>query len=285
LKRGISLLLVIFMLMGCIGLVACGEKQSVTTEEIVARVIETLDEINTCHFDVDTTASSTVKFEGDEFETATNMNSSGVLDQENTRMQMDSAMNMEVPGEGEMAAEMEVYVLGGTSYMMIKKPGTDSTWMRSNILTVKLRQISQIEYQEVYLNASEVTVTGSETVGGIDCYVLQVTPNIEQTIEYLWPLSIYQLYPAEIMLGWEQPAAYGASPMEMLRDYSVKQWIAKDTYFIVKAEIDIDYRMVMIGGSEVETHIATRLFYDSYNQPVSIELPEEADNAPEMSAQ
>jgi len=257
-------------------------EEPVEAEEIVERAIKAIDEARTYHFDVDTTMSTTAEVEGEEFEAATKVKSSGVLDHEKIQMEMNNAINMEVPGEDEVAMEMELYIFGGMAYMMIDKPGIGSTWMKGKALAPGWIGMSQIEYQVELLNTAKVKVIGSETVGGVDCYVLQVTPNIEQNIQLLWALAMQQTYVLEVMEVWQRPSAFGASPREMLRDYSVKQWIAKDTYFIVKAEIDIEIDMVMIGGREVKQDIATGLLYDSYNQPVSIELPDEAENAIEM---
>jgi len=68
----------------------------------------------------------------------------------------------------------------------------------------------------------------------------------------------------------------------------VKQWIAKDTYFLMKAEIDVDVEstaeIMDYLGEEGEMSIDMTLSFlaHNYNQPVTIELPPEAEEAIEM---
>jgi hypothetical protein len=75
---------------------------------------------------------------------------------------------------------------------------------------------------------------------------------------------------------------------EMFRSFSVKQWIAKDTYFLMKAEIDIAIEttpeLMDYLGEEGETSIDITIIFVAYNynQPVIIVLPPEAEEAIEM---
>ena len=75
---------------------------------------------------------------------------------------------------------------------------------------------------------------------------------------------------------------------EMFQSFSVKQWVAKDTHLLVKAEIDVTLELTpeAMGLREEEgiltMDIATTSLLHSYNQPVSIVLPKEAEEAVEM---
>jgi hypothetical protein len=68
----------------------------------------------------------------------------------------------------------------------------------------------------------------------------------------------------------------------------VKQWVAKDTYFIMKAEIDISMEstpeLMDYLGEEGETTLDIALIFlaYNYNESVTIELPPEAEGAIEM---
>jgi hypothetical protein len=77
---------------------------------------------------------------------------------------------------------------------------------------------------------------------------------------------------------------------EVFEGFSVKQWIARDTYLLCKAEIEMVLEMTpeAMGfpdeeGSLTMEIVISLLAYD-YNQPVSIELPPEAENAIEVDA-
>ena len=145
-------------------------------------------------------------------------------------------------------------------------------------------QMRQVESQVELLEAAQVEVIGSERVRGIDCYVLQLTPDMEQ----LWQLAMQQA----AVTGEEiLPTVAEEFLREMFRSFSVKQWIAKDTYFLTKAEIDMAVELApeAMGLPEEEgvltMDIAITFLAYNYNQPVSIELPPEAEEAVEMPTQ
>ncbi len=130
------------------------------------------------------------------------------------------------------------------------------------------QQMGWGESQIELLEAAQVEVISSERVDGIDCYVLEVTPDLEQ----LWQLSNHLHFD-------EVPDVTEEYLQEIFRSFSVKQWVAKDTYFLMKAEIDIaeEFPPDEAGPSTVD--IAMVLLCYNYNQPVTIELPPEAEEA------
>ena len=129
------------------------------------------------------------------------------------------------------------------------------------------------------LEVAEVEVTGSEIVNGVDCYVMELTPDMEK----LWEIAGQQ---AELTGG--MPDIDEELLDEVFQSYSVKEWIAKDTYLLVKEEIEMamefDPEALGIPGGDGEIAMdmtISMLVYD-YNQPVSIELPPEAEDAEEI---
>jgi glycine betaine/proline transport system substrate-binding protein len=72
---------------------------------------------------------------------------------------------------------------------------------------------------------------------------------------------------------------------DVFQDFSVRQWIAKDTYFLIKAEMDMTLELTpaAMGFPEEEGLVTMDIKMDmlayDYNQPVSIELPQEAEEA------
>ncbi|GAH86292.1 unnamed protein product, partial [marine sediment metagenome] len=140
------------------------------------------------------------------------------------------------------------------------------------------------EPQLELLQGAQVEVIGSETVKGIDCYVFQLTPDMGQ----LWQTVMQQTRVAgeEIL-----PEVEEIFLEEVFRSFSVKQWVAKDTYFITKAEIDMVMELTpeAMGFPEEEGEMTmnitmTLLAYD-YNKPISIELPPEAEEALDVTQQ
>jgi len=274
-KRILTVFLSVVMILS---LVACAkeEEELTSAQEIFNRVIESLDGIRTYQFDMDMTMDMAGEAEGEAFEVTMVMDSSGAVDVENRQMSMDATQSMSMIGQPEMEMGMEMYIVGDMIYMLTWMTGMEATWLKSEMPEVYWEKVSQIESQLELLEAAQLEVIGSEMVGDIDCYVLQLTPDLEQ----LW-----QFYMQQAQVSGEVPEE---SLQEIFQTFSVKQWIAKDTYFLTKAEIDIVMELTpeVMGFPEEQgamTMNITMIFlgYD-YNQPVSIVLPPEAEEAIEM---
>jgi len=259
---------------------ACVEEPS--AQEIVNGVLESLDDITSYQFDMDMTMDMAGEAEGEVFEATTSIVISGALDVENRQIRFDIAFNAVIPGEDEMDMGMEMYVIDDMGYVMTDMLGMEPTWMKPEISEADWEEVSeemsQAESQIGLLELAEVKVIGSETVRGVDCYVLQLTPGMEQ----LWQTVMQQAQVAgeEIL-----PEVDEIFLEEVFRSFSVKQWIAKDTYFITKAEIDMVMELTPedLGFPEEEGEMTMNITMSylayNHNQPISIELPPEAEEA------
>ena len=105
-------------------------------------------------------------------------------------------------------------------------------------------------------------------------------------MDQLWQVAMQQ---AEV-IGEEMPDISEEFLEEIFRSFSVKQWIAKDTYLLTKVEIDMDMELTpealgSTGEGLITIGIAMDLLYYNYNQQVSIVLPLEAKDAIEMPSE
>ena len=260
-----------------LSLAACAKEP--LAQEIVDGVIESLQDIKTYQFDMDMTMDMAAEAEGEAVEMTMVMDSSGALDIENGQMRMDMTMSMAMPGL-EMEMGMEMYLIGDMMYMFMEILGMEPMWVKSEMPEGTWEEMSQTEAQIELLEAAEVEVIGTERIRGIDCYVLEVTPDMEQ----LWQMVMQQ---AELT-GEPMPDVAEEFIQEMFRSFSVKQWVAKDTYFLTKAELDMAVELTpeAMGLPEEEgvmtMDMTVNLLCYDYNQPVSIELPPEAEAAIEV---
>jgi hypothetical protein len=187
---------------------------------------------------------------------------------------------MTMPDESEMDMGTAIYLIGGMVYMLMEIPEMEPMWIKSEMPEGYWEEMSQVQTQIELLEVAQVEVIGSERIGGIDCYVLQVTPDLEQ----LWQMVMQQ---AE--MAGEMPDVTGELLQEMFRSFSVEQWVAKDTYFLAKVEIDMAMELTPeamgFPGEEgiMTMDIAMSILTYNYNQPVSIVLPPEAEEAIEMT--
>jgi len=260
---GISLVLVMVL-----SLAACAKEPS--AQEIVDGVIESFDNIRTYQLDMDVTFDMAGEDEGEAFEFTQALGYIGAVDVENKQMRLEMTYRSIAETQPEMEQVTEMYLIGNIQYRMQQtEEGTE--WKKYEVSAESWEEFQQIGWgksQIELLKAAQVEVIGSERVGGIDCYVLEVTPDLEQ----LWQLSNH--------LHFDEARDVTEEYLqEIFRSFSVKQWVAKDTYFLMKAEIDIatEFPPEEPGPSTVD--IAIVLLCYNYNQPVTIVLPPEAVEA------
>ena len=219
------------------------------------------------------------EIEGEAMETTMEVDGSGALDIENYQMQMAMTMNAAVPGEDDTDIGMEMYLVDNTYYILTDALGMGPAWMKFEMPMESWEQMNQIESQVELLEAAEVEVIGSETVNGIDCYVVEVTPDVEQ----LWEMASQQALLTEEMPNFDEELLD-----EMFRSFSVRQWIAKDTYLTMRVEVELIMEVTPedMGypdeGEGISLDMTMTMLVDDYNQPVSIELPPEAEEAAEV---
>jgi outer membrane lipoprotein-sorting protein len=278
-RKILALSLVLVM---ALSFIACGGESLPPAQEIVDGAVQALDDIRTYEFEMDMAMDMAAESEDETFEVTIETDYSGALDLDNQQMRLYMTMNVAMPEEETVEAAMELYLIDGTGYTMMDVPEEDPVWEKEEISeadwegVIELLMLSKPQLE--LLEDSEVEVIGIESVQGVDCYVLQLTPDLAQ----LWETAGQQAalgFTSE--MGWPEFSAEvldAASPT-----FSVKQWIAQDTYFLMKVDIDMDLELTPeVMGMPEEEGVATiglvmnLLAYD-YNQPVSIELPSEAE--------
>jgi len=267
---------------------ACGGETLPTAEQIIDGAIQAQDDIRTYEFEMGMTMDMAGEAEGEAFEATIGMDYSGALDTDNKEMRMTVTASAVATGEEEAETALEAYIVDGTGYSKTIAPGTEPEW--------EADEFSEEEWEETWegivevlslaapqlelLEAAEAEVIGSETVKGVDCYVLRLTPNIKQ----LWD-TIMQQATMGFGGGLGLPEFTEEIFNEASYSLSVEQWVAKDTYFLMKVEIDITIELtaeaMQVTEGEMTVDTALNLLAYNYNQPVSIELPPEAKEAAE----
>ena len=252
-----------------------------TAQEIIDAVIESMSDMKTYQFDSDMIMSATGEDGCESFEMTMDMTLRGAVDIENRQMVADITIGAEIPGQGDMDVGMAMYVIGGTAYTKMDSVGFDPTWVKIEVTDAIWDEMSQtVELIGPYvdlLEAAQVRVTGIEKVAGVDCYVLELIPDMDQ----LWQLAMQQ---AEVT-DTGMPALTEELLSELFRDFSVKQWVSKETFFITRVLIDMSMELTpeAMGYPEEDgilmMDILMYLLVHDYNQPVSITLPPGAEDA------
>ena len=167
-------------------------------------------------------------------------------------------------------------------YMKLDMPVIGEQWMKMALTEEIWQSQSQVDPQiELLVSAAEVRLLGSENIRGVPCYVVEIVPEMG----ILGNLLTQQ----QGMTGMEGIDLGQLNLADLFKEMSVKVWIAEDSHFLAKSEINvlIEVSAGDVGGAEGDFEEITldmtvgMELYD-YNQGVSVELPEAALQAVEM---
>ena len=196
---------------------------------------------------------------------------------------METVMDVVIVGADDDSLKMEIatYLIDTTMYVMVDFPIISPMWTKSEIPGMYTPQMDNSQILTEVLQMAGMEITDTERKEGINCYVLEITPDIGQIFKSL-------ILPAE-----EYDAGITETEWEIIdeifNDFSVKIWVAHDTYRVVYADINIqvEFSPEAMGVYNEEglfsLDIAVKTYYHHYNSSVDIELPPEAEDADEGS--
>jgi hypothetical protein len=259
--------------------------EPIVAEEIVSDVIISWADIETYQFDMDMEMNMSGYENEDQMQIAMRVTSNGAVDLRNKEMGINISTSMDMPDSGNleldnMEFDMGMYLVDNTVYISMDIPEIGPMWMKSQMANQYWEQGDQLEPQIQLLAAGYTELVGVEMIKGVECYVLVLTPNTEE----LWNMIAQQTeFAYESALSSELDVL-----QDMLQGVTVKQWIAKDTYYLMRSRIEMainvtpeDIGFFKEDGS-ISMDITMDLMVYDYNQPVDIILPDEADQAIEF---
>jgi hypothetical protein len=277
----LSLVLVLSLTFwGCAGgqLTQEGEFSQQEIDQIVANTIAANAAVNTANFDMNMPMTMELVGGSQAGKMTMAADATGAMDIADKEMQMTVNMTMDIPGQARQEVTEEVYVVGAWIYMKVSITGQGEQWMKMKLTEEMWQQQNQIEQQIEFLKtAIKVNYLGSESVSGTSCYVFEIEPSME-TLGNL--------------LSQQQAAGIDFSQLNLanlIKKMSVKEWIARDSYLLTKAEVNIlmEMRPADVGATAsdftkmtIDMNVGVKVY--DYNQPVTITLPPEALDAPEM---
>ena len=286
--------LAILILALVVTLLACGKEgtstvtttsslPSVSAEEIASKASQAAAAVETVLSDTTMNAQIEGQSGGQVLAMTISSQANEALDMVNrkTYAKVQITMDMAVPGQGEAptSMEMEIYMVEGTAYTKMEVMG-QTQWVKEEISQAVWEQQSEFWSLGALLNDPlGLEVLGEEQVDGIDCYVLNITVDAASA----WQTMMQQPGVGDLFEG--QALDFG----EMVRSMAVIEWIAKDTFLPIKIHMEMgllmDSASMDIPGAEdfsMTMDIETDGYFYGYNQPVTIELPPEAESAVEM---
>ena len=271
----ISLVILLsFPLLGCQTAIVETITSPPSVEKIVENAVDYLTNITTLEFDVDLTVDIAGEENGETVDASMVSKITGAVNVISKDGKVEMSVTIDSPGEATIEADMDMYFVDDTMYTLMEIPtlGNISMWVKSDIPPEMHGQMTQVEDQVDLLRLSEVKLIGTETVAGKVCYVLELVPNPDALWEFVSQKMAATGVPVPTL---EEETII----RDIARNYSAKQWIAIDNFLLCKAEMDMEMTI-----SDTTMDITMTLVISDYNQPVSIELPPEAENAIEVDA-
>jgi len=243
-------------------------------EQLVNDVLVTNAEVETCRFDMDTLTTIETTGGSDSGEGIMTGHGFGVIDSANKRMQMVLDMDISIPERDKQTMSMESHIDGGWMYVTMNLPEDEEKQFKMQMPDDMWNKQSQLEQQARLLRtAEEVLSLESGNVDGTSCYVVEIVPAADFLDEFLSQM--------------EMPDIEGMDPLDLnfrdlIKEMSFKQWIAKDSYLILRSATQVLMEFVPedVGATEDDFERITvnqtseMSFYD-FNEAVSIEIPDE----------
>ncbi|HEX9897396.1 MAG TPA: DUF6612 family protein [Dehalococcoidales bacterium] len=267
-------------------LTGCTAKE-VTAEELLTNTIAAMEKVNSYKIDYDMAMEMEVVGGTDPMQMTMDGSGTGAMDVRNKKMQMNMDMDMEIPGTGtskmNMTMSMEMYLVEGWLYTKMNIPGMGEQWTKMETPD-EISQDQAAQLMALMKSSTTNTIKGSEKVKGVDCYVLEIVPDMAKLMEWLMSQQ------GSDLTGDIDLSQFDIS--KMIKSFGLKYWIAKSNYQIMKAEAEMamDMDAETVGASEEDFESMTMtmdmgMIFSDYNKTVNIQLPEEALDAEEVSAQ
>ncbi len=274
----VSLSLVLF-----VTVMGCGSAASLTDEQIAAKALGAYDDITTVKMDMEMTMDMEAVGGEKPISYQMNMKANGSVDIPETEMAMAMTVDMDIPELGAQKMSTDMYIVDGWMYMKMSMPVIGEQWLKSRLDDSMWNQQNQVEQQiQLLKSAIKTRSLGQETVGGVECYILEITPDMAALADFVGS-----------QLG-SQDGADALADIDLAKVFksiTITEWVAADTYLPARMVMNIlmemnedDFGSTNAGNELVTVDMVLTVNYSDYNQPVTIVLPPEAANAVEQAS-
>lgn len=268
-----------------LAIVLGGCQENLTDQQIKQKLIEANSNLNTYSADINMDISSTISVMDESGDLKITMDGKIDVNQETKQMAMTGEMRMDLSGLPEASdtvpqkMDMETYISEG--YLYSKFMGA---WMKVKLDEKMWDQQNQIGHYLEYVDSGSIERLQDETIEGTGYYVVKIKPNMQDVLEYA--LKQQSQTPQDMDLNdlnWE----------DLITDFSSKIWINKETFIIERSEESISLLMTPenmgalgadmdYGEMRMDLDTSTKIY--NINKDIEIIVPEEAENAIDMSA-
>ena len=259
----------------------CGQAEDLTAQEVIGKTVGAYSSVQTVKMTSTMSMNMDITEEGKTTEASIDIDIDGSMNVKETEMAMTMSMEMDIPEMDKQSVSYNMYIVDNWMYMRIEAPVVGEQWIKSELDMETWAQQNQLSRQiELLKTAIGVTSAGTETVDGVDCYVLEISPDMAALTSYITSQMGQQA-------GTKLPDDVDLS--KMFKSVTIKEWISRESFLPVKTDmkmtIDIqedDLDTDTDGSGNMTMDMAMIIKYFDYNKPVTIVLPAGAANAIEQ---
>jgi hypothetical protein len=210
------------------------------------------------------------------------VNGSGALKPTAKEMQANANLSVSLPGQPEQKMAVEVYVVNGWAYAGYTLPTAAEQWAKTQITDQVWGQMGQDNISALLETAINATLDNSETINGVDYYVLTLTPNMNVITAFLKS----QMAQANVDLS-------GFDFSQIFQNISLKEWINKQNFLPLKGTLTFgvslnaaDFKNLGNVGSsfdKMSLSLNASVAFSDYGVPFNIVVPQPGLNATPFS--
>ncbi|MCL0065633.1 hypothetical protein M1N79_01940, partial [Dehalococcoidia bacterium] len=250
-------------------------RPAITAEELVQEVIRAQHGMKTFRMEMVLTTTIVMELDGEVVTDTMDMETTGAFDLIKGQSKTLARTSMPMDDGTVVESEAEAYLLDGVVYTKAITPGVPPMWIKMEMPVGALP--TPAEQMILLLEASEVEILGIEKINGISCYAIKVIPDMKVFSEVMMQqmgAMFGPLLPPEgeapgvCPPGEVCPPGFEGMFDEDAFDITIRQWICRDTFFVVKENME----MTMTFEGMTSEAIGITWYYD-HNEPVVIELP------------
>ncbi|ADJ16939.1 hypothetical protein [Halalkalicoccus jeotgali] len=294
-QDGLTALIVLFLTVGMLTSFSVGVGAAEPTTDDLD---DAIDDVGSYEYETETNSTSVIVQNGETQETSSEAVGNGVVDI--TDEKMKQITSTKTTGESALEGdriETQVYLVDGTYYTATTVPGEDTEWIQMDVPeNAGVAGGPLAEYTSL-LNASDVETVDREDLNGTETYVLELDVDMDAYLEEMTS----ELNTTNNSMDANDTAMNSATSGSLdglTQEMTMTLWINTETDLPIKSELVTETSMDGLGASDanntseaageiesIDTTTTQTTHYEAYNEPVDIDLPEEAENAQNLDEQ
>ena len=269
-EKGRSFVLIL-VLLAVLALVGCGSPETkVSADEVVQDALAAQAEVSSSSAEITIVATAKGAIGETNLDVSLDGTVTGDMDWANKKMTAHLGMNAGFNGMT-FPVSADMYAFDNITYMQLTMMGNTDNWTKDSLPMDFWFTQENAQFIDNLLQSSEAESLPNEKVGGVNCYVLKLTPDIA---------AIQQMFSQQSSDEDEMP-----DMASLISNLSIKVWAAKGTSYVTKIEMELSANIPSevlggsAGGEGLDVNLTITMQFSKFNDSVSIQLPAEAQNA------